>query len=68
MMEIPAGRHCDICPLDHVWENTTPNGDETYACSLFPTEPHREEDYRNPSCLLAYPYGGTVTITAKGKS
>ena len=65
MMEIPAGKWCDTCPLGHVWDNAAPNGDEAYVCSLFPTEPQRIEDSRIPACLSAYPNGATIEIKPK---
>lgn len=64
MNEIPSGKYCEMCPFDHVWDMRAPEA-EDYVCTAFLKEPHRKEDYRNPSCLVAYPYGGMVAITSK---
>lgn len=61
-MEINNGECCGACPFDHVLENSTPNGDETYWCMLFPIEERREADYKLNSCLTLYPLGATITI------
>ena len=63
-MEIPAGKWCDRCPFDHVWDMAPPQT-EDYVCMAFPKEPHRKEDFRCPACLSAYPHGATVRIEAK---
>ena len=64
MMEIPAGLDCDGGP-DH---DECPFHSDDCMCVYSGEEFHGDGVLvyeRLPECRAAYPYGGTVTITAK---